>query len=452
MFATPTDSPAAAAPADRLALPADDPQRESLHNEVHARPTARIRVPALVVYVAVLNAGVSREHEAVHLRRLSGQGQLDAADLAGNFLRLRLPGATLKWERHAEFTRYTLVQTLPSPAPDGVEVSELEPMAGLAVDTEWLRGIPGRTIAAANLVMINGSVDVASRPLAQAQPWFGERTVVASLMGQGHSLAVTDFRLRHTGFERMVVIAPPGTSDTRAGRIAARLLEVETYRMMALRGLPVAKSLQPMLAETETALADITAAMERHERSDQELLDALAAQAARVERATAQHGYRFSATTAYHELVRARIAELREAPLPGTQTIGEFMQRRLAPAIATVTSTAERLTSLSQRIERAGALLRTRVDIARETQNQQLLAKLTRGQELQLRLQSTVEGLSIAAISYYVVSLVLYAAKALQKMGLPLHPELTAGLSIPLVLWGVWKLTRRVHERLRLHG
>jgi len=448
--ATPA-SPAAIAPAERLALPSDDPQRESLHNEIHARPTARIRVPALVVYVAVLNAGVSREQEAVHLRRLPGQGQLDAADLTGNFLRLRLGRATLRWERHAEFTRYTLLQALPAQPAEMLPSSELELMASLAVDPEWLRGIPGRTIAAVKLVMFNGLVDPAARPLGQAQPWFGERTVVASLMGQGHSLAVSDFRLRHTGFERMVVIAPPGTTDTRAGRIAARLLELETYRMMALRGLPVAKALQPMLSETEQALADITAAMERHERSDQELLDALAAQAARVERATAQHGYRFSATTAYHELVHARIAELREAPLPGTQTIGEFMQRRLAPAIATVASTAERLASLSQRIERAGALLRTRVDIAREAQNLQLLAKLTRGQELQLRLQSTVEGLSIAAISYYVVSLVLYAAKALQKVGLPLHPELTAGLSVPLVLWGVWKLTRRVHERLRLH-
>jgi uncharacterized membrane-anchored protein len=125
------------------------------------------------------------------------------------------------------------------------------------------------------------------------------------------------------------------------------------------------------------------------------------------------------------------------------------MQRRLSPAIATVAATAQRLASLSQRIERAGALLRTRVDIATETQNRQLLAKLTRGQELQLRLQSTVEGLSIAAISYYVVSLVLYGGKAAKAAGLPINPELAAGASIPLVLLAVAYLTRRIHARIR---
>ena len=170
--------------------------------------------------------------------------------------------------------------------------------------------------------------------------------------------------------------------------------------------------------------------------------------AARIERATAEHGYRFSATRAYDTLVSQRIAELRERPLAGTQTVGEFMQRRLSPAMATVAATAQRLASLSERVSRTSALLRTRVDIATEAQNQVLLEKLTRGQELQLKLQSTVEGLSIAAISYYVVSLVLYGAKALNKLGLPLHPETTAGLSIPWVMWGVYITVRRIHARI----
>lgn len=143
-----------------------------------------------------------------------------------------------------------------------------------------------------------------------------------------------------------------------------------------------------------------------------------------------------------------RITELREKAIPGTQMLGEFMQRRLSPAMATVAATGQRLVSLSERISRASALLRTRVDIATEVQNQQLLEKLTRGQELQLRLQSTVEGLSIAAISYYVVSLLLYGGKALKASGVPLNPEIAAGALIPLVLWAVWRTTRRIHERI----
>jgi uncharacterized membrane-anchored protein len=158
--------------------------------------------------------------------------------------------------------------------------------------------------------------------------------------------------------------------------------------------------------------------------------------------------YRFSATKAYFDLVEQRIEQLRETPIPGTQTAGEFLLRRLAPAMATVQATAQRLTSLSQRIERASALLRTRVDIVTEAQNQMLLEKLTKGQDLQLRLQSTVEGLSIAAISYYVVSLVLYAGKAAKAGGLHINPEMVAGALIPVVLIGIWWGTRQIHKRL----
>ncbi len=429
------------------ALPADDAQRSLLHNEVHARPSARIRLPALVVYVAVLNEGIGREAEWGHLRALPGQEALPLEAMQANFLRLRLHGHTMKWERHSEFTRYSLVQPLPDHALLGASDPDL--LEGLVIEREWLRRIPGRTIAAIKLVMVHGDLANPHAALAQGQHWFGDRAIVSSLMGGGHSCVVTDFRLRDSGFERMLVVAPAGTSETRAGRISQRLLEIETYRLMALRGLPVAKALSPMITQAETALADITTRLEHKATSDQALLDQLVALASQIERATAEHAYRFSATEAYAALVEERIGELREKPIPGTQTLGEFMRRRLTPAIATVGATAQRLASLAERIERSSGLLRTRVDIATETQNQLLLEKLTRGQELQLRLQSTVEGLSIAAISYYVVSLLLYAGKSAKAMGLPINPEIAAGALIPLVLWGTWHMTRRIHARLR---
>ena len=463
-IATPQDS----VPMACQFLPPDDPQRTALHNEVHARPSARIRLPALVVYVAVLNEGISRDAECAHLNRLPGQQALQPKDLQDHFLRLRLDGFSVKWERHTEFTRYSIVQPLPSHAMLGAAVPDL--MAGLAVPTQWLAQIPGRTVAAVQLAMMNAPLDEATALMAQALTWLGGRTVVASLMGSnaanrtelgaeptnrhgyahpmGHSWALTQFQLQPDGFERMLVIAPEGTSQTRAGRIAARLLELETYRLMALRGLPVAKALGPMLSQAETALVSITARLENKSASDQELLDTLVSLAAGVERATAENVYRFSATQAYYSLVGQRIAELREKAIPGTQTIGEFMQRRLSPAMATVAATAQRLASLSERVARTSDLLRTRVDIATEVQNQQLLEKLTRGQELQLRLQSTVEGLSIAAISYYVISLLLYGGKALKAAGVPINPEMAAGALVPVVLWVVWRTTQRIHAKL----
>ena len=428
-------------------LPASDPQRELLHNEVHARPPARIHLPALLTYVAVFNEGVDREQECALLRRLPGQAALTVDDLHGNFLRLRLPGYTLKWERHTEFTRYSIVQ----PLPEGCGLGAREPdlLTPLATPPGWLAGIPGRTFAAIQLVMVEEPIHPPAAALAQARTWFGEHTVVASLMGNNaHSLAVTDFWLRPCGFERMLVIGPAGTSETRAGRIAARLFELETYRLMALRALPVVKDLAPLLARSERQLADITAQLENKGASDQALLDTLVSLAGGVERATAENVYRFAATRAYDTLVTQRTNELREQPIPGTQMLGEFMQRRLSPAMATVAATAQRLASLSERITRTSALLRTRVDIATEEQNQQLLAKLTKGQEMQLRLQSTVEGLSIAAISYYVISLLLYLGKAGKAAGLPINPEMAAGALIPLVLWAVWRTTKRIHDKL----
>ncbi|MFO1332333.1 MAG: DUF3422 domain-containing protein [Rubrivivax sp.] len=441
------------------ALPPDDALRALLHNEVHARPSANIRLPALVVFVAVLNEGIGRDTEWAHLRTLPGQDALPPDALQGNFVRLSLAGCTLKWERHTEFTRYSIVQPLPEGA--GLGASDPELLPGLGITPAWLAAIPGRTVAAIKLAMAHGSLADAQALVPQAQRWFGGGSVVASQLGatrpganagQGHSCVLTDFRLRPSGYERLLVVAPPETTMSRAGRISQRLLELETYRLMALRGLPAAKALTPVLNDAEATLARLIGELEAAQSSDQQLLDRLVALAARLERATAEHDYRFAATRAYDALVQQRIAELREAPIPGTQTIGEFMHRRLDPAIATVAATERRLASISQRVERASALLRTRVDIAAEAQNQQLLAKLTRGQELQLRLQSTVEGLSIAAISYYVVSLLLYGAKAAKSAGVPINPELAVGALIPLVLWAVWRTTRRIHARLHVGG
>ncbi len=445
--------------AAREALPPDDALRAALHDEVHARPPVRIRLPALVVHVAVLNAGIGRDAECAHLRRLPGQHDLTVDELSGNFKLLRLGGSALKWERHTEFTRYALVQPLPDEAGldaglgAGLDRAAPARLHALAIDNAWLRAIPGRTVAAVKLALVHGGLDDPQALLGRAQRWLGSDAVAASLTGRSpggahHSLVATDFALRADGFEHMLVVAPASTTEMRAGRITQRLLDLETYRLMALRALPAAKALAPELGDAEATLALLTAQLEAGQASDQQLLERLIALAARLERATAAHDYRFAATRAYDTLVAQRVAELREAPIPGVQMLGVFLQRRMNPAIATVAAGERRLASLSQRVERTSALLRTRVDIATEARSQQLLAKLTRGQELQLRLQTTVEGLSIAAISYYVVSLLLYAAKAAKAAGLAINPEMAAGALIPLVLWAVWRTTRRIHARL----
>ncbi len=433
-------------------LPQDAPLRMTLHNEVHARPAARIRMPALVACVAVLNAGITREQECAHLRELTGQQDLPLDALNNNFLRLRMNTCTLKWERHTEFTRYSIVQSLPDLASPAqlAAASDLQLTQHLAVPGDWLRRIPGQTIAAILLTMVESDLSQPEQVLAQAQAWFSGETVLVSQIGLAKSWVVTQLQVGADGFEHILVMSPPGTTESRTGRISTRLIEMEIYRLMTLQGLPVAKSLGGFLGECETALVEITTEMASKSASDEHLLDTLVSLAAKVEQATAAHSFRFSATQAYAALVNQRITELREQPVVGIEIIGHYLQHRLSPAIATVAATERRLAELSERIFRTSALLRTRVDIATEQQSRQLLQKLTHGQELQLRLQATVEGLSIAAISYYLVSLLLYVGKAAKGLGLPINPEIAAGLSIPLVVWLVWRGTQHVRHAIRL--
>ena len=214
----------------RSALPPDDQQRALLHNEVHARPTARIRLPALVVYVAVLNEGISREQELAHLRLLPGQQDLPPEVLHDHFVRLRLGNCTLKWERHSEYTRYSIVQSLPEGA--GLE-AESPPLDALAIDPAWLAAIPGRTITAIKLAMVIGDIANAPEAAKRGQRWLGGRSVVASIMGTyGHSIAVTSFRLREDGFEHMLAMRLPGLLPPLSAEAA-----LESAAVLSLAGV-----------------------------------------------------------------------------------------------------------------------------------------------------------------------------------------------------------------------
>jgi uncharacterized membrane-anchored protein len=221
--------------------------------------------------------------------------------------------------------------------------------------------------------------------------------------------------------------------------------------MMALLALPLARQAAPEIARIENGLASAMASMATTASSgdDHALLDRLTRIAADIESLSSASSYRFGAARAYHALIERRISELREERIEGLQTIAEFMDRRLRPAMHTCQSVAERQESLSQRVARASNLLRTRVDVALEGQNRDLLASMDRRAQLQLRLQQTVEGLSVVAISYYLLGLVAYAVKSAKGLHLPVDPDTVPGLALPLVLGLVWWGAHRFKKRLK---
>ena len=151
---------------------------------------------------------------------------------------------------------------------------------------------------------------------------------------------------------------------------------------------------------------------------------------------------------AYFELVDKRISQINESALPGMQTVGEFMDRRLSPARSTCEWATRRQDALSQRVARISNLLRTRVEIEQQQSSQALLATMNQRQGLQLKLQATVEGLSVAAITYYIVGLVSYLAKGANALGWPWSAESTAAVAIPLVALGVWWSLQRLHNKV----
>ena len=422
-------------------LPAAHPQRAALHNEIHARPPEAMVAPLAISHMVMLCDSAGREASRTHVAALLRDHHLPPPDADCSHLRVDLGGVRLRWELHTEFVTWSF-----SRAFDAEGFGRGEPEVALAqVPREWLARLPGRWLAGTHLWMLDGQ---AFGEGSLVRHVLNEDTLVGSTVADGHGELYTDFALHADGFSRHVLLAGAMT-PRRQGRLVQQLLEIDTYRMMALLGLPVAREAFRALGQAEGELAALAAAIRQSQRQDErELLDRLTQLAGEVESQYAATHSRFSASAAYFELVDRRIADIGESRLAGMQTMGEFIQRRLTPARSTCEWAARRLEALSQRVSRTSNLLRTRVEIEQQESSQELLAGMNRRQGLQLKLQSTVEGLSVAAITYYIVGLVGYLAKGGKALGWPWSPEGTTAAAIPIVALAVWAFIRRLHAHL----
>lgn len=418
----------------------DHALRDELTNEVHARPPERLRAPHVLTLIAMLSGEMADEAERAHLTLLCQRAGIappspSATHYAGDFGTFRL-----KWERHTEFSTWIVFRAT---SPAGATTEK----AIHAVPADWLAGLPGERLVGIHLALLPPAGAPSDKD--RRADIFGSDDYVGSRVAGGAARAWTDFRIHGDGFSRMIV-CDHGLGDRQAGRLVQRLLEIETYRMMALLALPLARGVLPRLGTIEAELLTLTQRMADVSglQDEQALLHEITRLAAMTERIAAETNYRFAAGRAYAELVERRIDDLREERIEGLQTMGEFMSRRLTPAMRTCEAVSRRQEALSQRIARASNLLRTRVDLALESQNRDLLSSMDRRAQMQLRLQETVEGLSVVAISYYLVGLFSYVAKALYGLGLPVAPDLAVGVAIPIVAGLVWIGVRRLRRAL----
>ena len=408
--------------------------RRELNEEAHARPYAAIPSPARLTSLSLYYDfdDVPQRASLADLAQRMGlpmplPGQAYYSASAGDLL--------VRWSLHAEFARYTFIVS--GDCNDPFDRTPLD-----RIPSAWLRDLPGVVLVALHAVLLPAERETELADMSSR--WFGGRELIGAEIGDGNGTAYTDLRLHPDarlaeGFSRYVVV-DRAMGPNQSGRMLQRLFELETYRMLTLLALPIAKKQMRDLDNLGIELRAITERMASGEGngSDAQLLSELTGLATRVEQLISESQYRFSASQAYYRLVEARIGELREQRISGMQPFQEFMERRLSPAMNTCDTVLRRQDRITARLQRTTALLRTRVEVLHEEQNRALLASMDRRAALQLRLQETVEGLSVGVLTYYMVSLLHHLLAAVESVGVHLNVELLTGIAIPLVALAVW--------------
>jgi len=420
----------------------DHELRYALANELHARPFPALTAPCFAAYIAIKRptdaAGRDLREDLAHLHTLLDRFGAPHPKPGDNHFFGQIGKHSLKWEQHTEFVTYTIFGEGNAERPFDPGMFEVFP-------ADWLADAPGVRLTSA-LIRVEKMTSPETMA-AKIENWFVHESVAASTVLDGAAVIAGDFRIDPGGHMRFGAFVAEEISERRVGRIVQRLTEIETYKTMSMLGLARARAIQGRLGEIEGELSRLVQGIGAEGTSAESELGELLQIAAELESLHARTSFRFGATSAYEAIVIDRIRVLREERWGGRQTLNEFMMRRFDPAMRTVKSVDRQLRDMAERAERAGDLLRTRVDVERSGQNQKLLESMDRRADLQLRLQETVEGLSVVAISYYAVSLLGYVVEPIAyRFGID-KMWAKAALVLPVVLL-VWVFGRAVKKRL----
>jgi uncharacterized membrane-anchored protein len=434
--------------------PPDHPQRLELHEEVHARPPIPLWPNERVISQAFLLDSAARRLQIDWINQAAAVLKTESAAMHGQSIWLLTLAAEpyrilMKWELHGEFVIITLF--VQQAADKNLSRTEMLDHVNGLLGRSGLKPIDqsgGERLAALDLVLEQGNFYTEAAEVARR---FGGNTVLGSIILSNQKAQLwTDLQLDEHGFVCWV-IRHLGIGSRQAGRAVQRVIDVETYRMMALLALPNAKALSEPLRSAELGLSRLTEKIAQAQQTeeidvsiDSSLLKGVSALAAQVEGWISANGLRFTAAEAYHELVKRALFELRETTIPGVQALHEFMDRRFEPAMRTCGWTVRRLHDLSDRISRTTQILRTRIEFVNESQTQSLLSSMDRRAKLQLRLQQTVEGLSVLVMTYYAAGLIQYLAKGGKELGVPIDPDIAGMISVPVIALTIfWLLARR---------
>ncbi len=410
-------------------FPAHHLRNEAI-GEVHSRPNPIVHTPAIITAIAFMSDGGASAAWAAFASQCRALGAA-VPDRSVRHSAVPMAHGELRWERHTEFSTYLWHAAL--------DTESNRPLGESPFGSSF--NLPGTVISGVRL-----EVRLRNAQSEKLIRNFDPASLCDLLVENGRARAITDFRQDADGFTHILVLHD-GLSPARAGVLAQRLIEIEFYRTLAMLALPLAYELSPRIGQVETKLADITNRMRAGgPRDAEELLAATTDLAADLEADATSSLYRFGASRAYSGIVEERLGSLGEVPVSGSDSWAAFLERRLAPAMRTVRSVEERQANMSRKLTRTSALIRSWVEIDLQRQNASLLTSMNRRTAAQLRLQQTVEGLSVAAISYYVVGLVGYLAKGLSQFGADIDPAHVTALSVPFVIVGVALIVWRIRK------
>jgi len=422
----------------------DHPLRHAMVDELHARPFPVLGAPCQVVYFAIKEPKDARkrdrERDRAHLIGLLDQFGVNHPEPNATHFNASLGNTDLKWESHTEFVTYSAFTPV-------LDTHPFDPAGAAVLPPDWLAKAPGQTMVAM-MIRVEDLPDHEDQILPKLLDWFTSESLAVSYVLDGAAVIAGDFCIDAAGFMRFAVFVRKGTGTRRIGRIVQRLCELETYRAASMLGLPRAWELSGELNALDPRLSTLVSGLDERGESAEEALHELLSIAAQLERLAVQTSFRLPATAAYEAIVNQRISVLREMRFQGRQTFAEFMMRRYDPAMRTVRATEARLNLMADRAARAAELLRTRVDVTRSAQNQELLQSMDTRADMALRLQHTVEGLSVIAISYYVLELMAYLTAPLAEAQHFPKVWIMAG-AVPVVLLFVWAGIRRLRARVR---
>lgn len=368
----------------------------------------------------------------------------------------------IRYECHTEFISLTLIypQKIELKNKNSPNLFDIKFLNILPLN--FLKNFPGKHFLSSWIEMSpSGYIFKPS----DIESYFFHDNFAGSRVAEGGAKVFMSFKSDRTNFLglgfRRVFIQNKSLRTRRTGRLLQRIVELETYQVLSLLGLSKVRKESFNLSKLEKNITEITKSVSKTVKKNldkksisypdyQKDLNELSYVIAKIEEISSSTNYRLSATFAYYKLVEQRLKDLREERLESFQTNDEFLSRRLLPAIRTCEAFSSRLESLAIRAQRADNLVRTQIEMGVQIQNKNLLESMEVRARAQLRLQETVESLSIVAITYYIIGLLSTLVDPINFEKVFFNKQIFLALCVPIILILIWYIAKIVRKKINV--